>query len=292
MLRPFFPIEKWPFFRCFRRRASRLTPISELSEERSFFIISYGEKFMKWNEIILVVGLLGVVACSDSKNLVVKSSGSKLASGSSSLIQKQNLVRILKDEGPAIGSPTSVTIKVYSLYIGASEDCTGLVLVKDYGAAGESKDFFEEGQLFSEPAAAGNYKCIAIKMSDNIRFKANQAAVDADTAACVSTETEHVIDIYRSDSGEETPWVDNNGAAVTATGSGDTLGDDTVVIFASTNPSAAMGRSTNPVHDNQLAALTAELQVPGQTTFYADGSDQITSSEGDCGLSSIELGFI
>jgi len=242
--------------------------------------------------IILTVSSLAFLSCSDSSNnLVVTSSSSRTATVSGAAVNKANYVRVLNDEGPVIGSPSSLTFKVYALYISLNADCSSLTEVGSYGSAGESKDFFDSSELFNRAAAAGTYECIAISVSDNIRFKPNAAAVTAAPAACESVDSEYTIDIYRADSGEETPWIDQENAAITATGSAGSLGDDRVVIYASTNPAAAMARATAPIHENQLGELTSPLIVPGQTIFYADGTDQIVDNGSDCGLNGVEMGF-
>jgi len=245
---------------------------------------------------ITVFSSLVLFACDGggSSNLVVTSSGSSSASAGAASTLKPLFVRndrTFFSEGPVIGSPSSLTFQVYGLYISLNEDCTGLTEVGTYGAAGETKNFFDSTELFNQAATAGTYKCIAIAVSDNIRFKPNAAAVAAAPSVCENTNSEYTIDIYRTDSGEENPWVNENNADITPTGADGTLGDDRVVIYASTNPTAAINRGEAPININQIGELTTPLIVPGQTIFYADGTNQIVNNGPDCGLEGVAMGF-
>lgn len=239
---------------------------------------------MSWiYRVSLVVSIVSLNACSSgSASLVVRGSS---VSTATSLTRNQK-IRGYADEGPSIGSPSSTTMKMYALYISTQADCSSPTLVQDYGSDGVDKDVFESGvTLFEGSPADGDYQCLIIKMSDVIRFKADSEAVNAASSPC-SEGTEYSLDIYRTDSGDS--WKDVNGAAITPHGASGSPEADTVYIFVSRNPSAI---PSTTAHENQVGTLGSSLVVPGQATFYADGSHQVTNNDGSCGLNGLTLGF-
>ncbi len=93
--------------------------------------------------------------------------------------------------GTVIGDPASLTIKMYSLYVSANEDCSSPVLVTDHGSSGAEKDFSAGPTLFEGTPANGTYKCLIVNMSDWLKFKSNSVG-----PLCNLT-TEYDMDIYR-----------------------------------------------------------------------------------------------
>jgi hypothetical protein len=158
--------------------------------------------------------------------------------------------------GTPIGTPTSLKITVYALYLSVNEDCTDLQLIKDYGSTPREFNMIQNPKLFSGSPAAATYKCMVLKMQDTVRFKADADAV-AEDAACGSVTTEHTIDIYRQ--GEGGAFLDLNGDTIPARGSKGSPVADIIYTFASTDPSAI---APTTAHEYQVNTMTA-LTVPG-----------------------------
>ncbi len=178
------------------------------------------------------------------------------------------------------GSPSTMTMKIYEAYVSLNTDCSSPILVSNFGASGADISVGVQNLISANPAA-GTYRCLILKMSDNLRFTPNAAAIAAFPGVCTAAVAGSTFDIYRTDSGDNGLWKNLDGTAITATGSGATAGDNTVYIFATTTPSAVTGGSLH-VHTNQTVTLTAPLVVPGQTTFYVDFANGVTGSGGIC----------
>jgi hypothetical protein len=119
-------------------------------------------------------------------------------------------------DGLQHGAPSSLTIRLYALYISTGTDCSNPVLVQDLGSAGVDRDFMTNPVLFTGEPAAGSVPL-----------------------------------------------------------------DDRVTIFMTRNPEAAMARG---ISSNQIVALQSSLIVPGQSTFYLDASQAVTSDGQSCEL--------
>jgi hypothetical protein len=170
------------------------------------------------------------------------------------------------------GNPSSLTLTVYSLYIGRNDDCSGLQLVQDYGTVGQPKDFMQNPVLFSASPASGAYKCVAFKMSDVIKMKPA-----ASFGACVAG-TEYVGDIYRAG---ESDWKDADLNTIVGHGTDEVPADDHVTLFLARNSAAARARG---ISQHQVIDLSSDLVVPALTTFYWDATGTVRSEGGQCGI--------
>ncbi len=170
------------------------------------------------------------------------------------------------------GTPASLTLTVHTLYISSNDDCSGMVLVQDYGATGSPKDFMQNPVLFSGSPAAGAYKCVAFRMSDVISMRPATSF-----GACVSG-VEYLGDIYRAG---ESDWKDVNLATVVGTGTDSVPANDRVTIFLARNAPAAVARGLS-VH--QVIPLSSDLVVPAQTTFYWDATGTVQTDGVSCGV--------
>lgn len=170
------------------------------------------------------------------------------------------------------GNPSSLTLTVYTLYIGKNADCSSLQLVQDYGATGQPKDLMVNPVLFSGSPANGAYQCVAFRMSDVIKMKPA-----ASFGACVAG-TEYVGDIYRAG---ESDWKDVDLATIVGHGTDEVPADDHVTIFLARNSAAAQARGLSP---HQVITLSSDLVVPAQTTFYWDATGTVRSEGGQCGI--------
>lgn len=176
-----------------------------------------------------------------------------------------------------VGGPQVMTVKLYKAYVSLSTSCSNPILVTDNGSTGRVVSLGVDSLISASPAAA-TYQCLILDMSDILSFIPDSAAAAAFPGVC-STSSTSSFDIYRTDSGDSGLWKDINGAAITATGSGTTAGENRIVIWGSTDVAALTGAG---IHINQTLDLSGALVVPGQTTFFADFSNGITDDGGLC----------
>lgn len=177
------------------------------------------------------------------------------------------------------GGPERLLVKLYRAYISQNKDCTNPVLVTDNGSTGASVSLGVDTLIAGNPED-GTYHCLILVMSDNLTFFPDAAAAAAFPSVCTQG-TASTFDIYRTDSGDAGLWKDMDGNAITATGAGATAGDNTIVIFGSTDTTILQAGHYAP-HANQTLDLSGPLTVPGQTTFFADFSNGITEADGVC----------
>ncbi len=170
------------------------------------------------------------------------------------------------------GDPAALTIGMYALYISAADDCTNPVLVDDYGATAQYKDFVQNPVLFTGNPPAGVYRCVALKMSDVLRMKPATSF-----GPCVAG-TEYSGDIYREG---ETDWIDVHGNPIIGTGTEDVPSDDRVTVFLTRDTAAAMARG---VSSHQIVQLRSDLVVPASSTFYWNGQGSVQVENGRCSI--------
>jgi len=177
------------------------------------------------------------------------------------------------------GGASSLTIRLYALYISPNADCSAPVLAQQLPDGGTDRDFMLNPILFQAAPAAGSYQCVMLKMSDVLKMKPSTSF-----GACVAG-VEYSGDIYRDG---ESDWKDVDLNTVVGTGTDDVPSDDHVTIFMTRNPAAALARG---ISEHQIVALLSDLIVPGQNTFVMDASHAVMSSGGNCGLEKIEPSF-
>ncbi|NOT08281.1 MAG: hypothetical protein HOP28_08745 [Gemmatimonadales bacterium] len=186
------------------------------------------------------------------------------------------------DPGPADaewGGASSLTIRLYALWISPAADCSGPVLVQQHPAAGTDRDFMQNPVLFQGTPANGSYQCVILKMSDVLRMKPSS------TFGACAAGMEYSGDIYRSG---ESDWKDVNLDPIVGSGTDLNPVDDHVAIFMTRDPAAAIARG---ISEHQVVTLLSDLIVPGQNTFVMDASHAVLSSGGYCGLEKIEPSF-
>lgn len=243
---------------------------------------------MKFKHFVLSVTTLLLMSCSNNTTTSLTVYGSNSATAS---IIKNSPMSLLTLDARAAGLSGSnvsyVNFDFYAFYISTNTDCSNPVLVADNGTTSVAKNMAAAGTtLFTGSPAAGTYKCIAIKMSDVITFRPDSFSAAASGSQC-STTTDYTFDIYRTNSGDT--WKDINGATITATGNGVTMGPDKVFIFASTDSTALAAGAIAP-HRNQTVALNSSLTVPGSSTFYSSFLNQVSITP-ECGLEGVSFGF-
>jgi hypothetical protein len=183
------------------------------------------------------------------------------------------------DSGVTWGGASSLTIKLYTLYISANADCSSPVVVQDLGASGADKDFMANPVLFEGTPAAGTYPCVMFKMSDVLSMKPATSF-----GACVAAH-EYTGDIYRDG---ETDWVDVNLNPVVGTGTDEVPADNHVTIFMTRDTAAVLARG---VSRHQIVPLQSSLIVPGQSTFHMDASNAVLTDGSQCGIDPPVMSF-
>lgn len=226
----------------------------------------------------LVLGsfVLVLVSCADAPS-TMKIYGSKTATATNQfyLLSNQFGRLVASTCDGCAGSPETMSIKLYSLYLSTNADCSSPTLVVDNGATAVTKELSVNPILFEASPTTGTYNCMILKISDNLNFTPDADAAAAFPSVC-RANTETTFDIYRTDSGDT--WKNLNGAAIDPSGTTTVPAEDTVFVFASTNVSAVTATSIAP-HENQTAALTGALIVPGQSTFYVDFAGGVRGGE-------------
>ncbi|HET9066452.1 MAG TPA: hypothetical protein VFN22_11585 [Gemmatimonadales bacterium] len=127
----------------------------------------------------------------------------------------------------------------------------------------------------------GSYPCVAMRISDLLQ------AVPASTEGSCVAGVMFTHDIYRAGN-EPTPYLDIAGSPITARGTDATPVEDPVWAFLSTDTAAVAARGYSP---NQIVLLSAQLHVPGSTTFYWDASNGLRPTVSGCDIVAGEVGF-
>jgi hypothetical protein len=179
------------------------------------------------------------------------------------------------DSTTLTGDPSSISLGMYALYVSTNADCSNYTTLVDHGTTVDYKDFAADPTLFEASPTDGTYNCVAMRMSDVIRFQ------PATTFGTCDAGTEYQQDIYRSDS-DETPWKDMDLNDIVGTGSDSIPVDDHVTIVMTTDTAAAMARGFSK---SQIVPLGSGLVVPGSSTFYWGAEGSVSTGEGrQCGL--------
>lgn len=174
------------------------------------------------------------------------------------------------------GSPTSINLKIYALAISENADCTDPQWIFDYGDTPIDVNMVNAPTLFRGRPPRGTFECLIMRMSDNITFRANQAAVDAH-AGCTSTTEDIIHDVLRNDGSDATVWRDYQGELITKRGTVRAPVEDIIETFVTTNIAAPVSGPLG-VSENQVLLLTEALQIPGSTVFYVDANDGIANN--------------
>lgn len=171
-----------------------------------------------------------------------------------------------------VGDPTSLSVGMYAMYISHDTDCSNATVVADHGSTLTYRDFVQGDTLFTGTPADGSYPCIAIHMSDVIRFQSASAG-----GSCQVGPT-YENDIYRAG---ETDWQDLDHNAIIGTGTDSLPANDQVWLIFTTDTAAAQaaGFSTH-----QVLRLASPLVVPGAATFFWDGTNSVTDDGALCGI--------
>jgi hypothetical protein len=180
--------------------------------------------------------------------------------------------------------PASLKLKVYGLYASTSPQCTNPVRVF-LRTSGDYVDILRGPTLGDGDLADGTYHCVIIKMSDVIKH--TPMVTDA---ACVAG-TEYSGEVCRAggDGGLATGL---DGAPIPCTGNGTSagVGDDTLYMFMTTDPSASSGNRAFELPlapgDGKGIRLGAPLVISSTTRakFVVDASGGVVSDGVECGI--------
>jgi hypothetical protein len=227
--------------------------------------------------ILAILATLSLGACADAISTATNGTPALVVYGSGAPAGAS--LRGGGDSGAVFGPASSLTIKLYALYISANTDCSSPQLVQDLGVAGLEKDFMTNPMLFEGTPTAGTYQCVMMKMSDVLRMKPG-----ASFGACVSG-TEYSGDIYRDG---ESDWVDSDLHPIVGSGTDEVPVDNHVTIFMTRDTAAAIARG---ISHNQVVGLQSSLIVPGQTTFHMDASHAVGTDGVQCGIDPPVMSF-
>jgi hypothetical protein len=176
------------------------------------------------------------------------------------------------------GSPTYLTVKLYTVWLSAQADCTNLIVLQDYGVSGQAFDMFAKPMLGSGSPPDGTYNCMVVKQSDTSDFK---PAISYGNCTAGST---YSYDIARTASSGTDQWVDQNMNNITTTD-----GEDIVYTFMTTDASKVTARGAST---QQVVTLTTPMVSPGQVTMVLEFTNQVTEVNGHCWLDKGTMSFI
>jgi len=226
---------------------------------------------------LMAAGVVVLSACSDSSTGPAASPTLTIKGSSSmppSMARAGLSFSVAADSTTLTGDPSSISLGMYALYVSSNADCSDYTTLVDHGTAVDYKDFATNPTLFEASPTDGTYNCVALRMSDVIRFQ------PATSFGACDASVEYQQDIYRSDSDDD-PWKDMDLNDIVGTGSDSIPVDDHVTIVMTTDTAAAMGRGFS---QNQIIPLGSALVVPGSNTFYWGSQGSVATDGTFCGL--------
>lgn len=198
----------------------------------------------------------------------------------------------------ATTNATSANVTVYKVYFSTDPLCTAPFQTADFGSAGVTVDMVAGGAFGSVTSvAAGTYKCVIMKMSDQVTF-VPQATDGACTAGTATT-----IDVCKDyGSGAPTTQDPETGTISTCTGTMSTNSTDTIFTYLSTSATTTTGGSSNnpllpPTSADPAATgfrmngnVVFSATSTGTFVFGTDGKvDGVTT--GSCDMNPPDFGF-
>ncbi len=242
-------------------------------------------RFQNFRFFILGSFLLALIGCDSGSGgaFIIKGSNESSATG-----------KTFRAVDTPAGSPTTFNITLYKAWISPNADCSDPILLQDNGAAGLQFDMVGGPTLFTGNPPPDTYECLILELNDNLKFKADAAAVAAHSA-CVDTTTEFTFDVYRVDS-DDTPQIDIDGVDIVGAGTHATPVPNHIFVFGSTAASFTTVKANGvAITENQFFHLNAPLVVPGQATYYWDATNGIVNSEDNsvqyCWIEEVSSGF-
>lgn len=158
------------------------------------------------------------------------------------------------DDAPPVmlpGTPSSVRVKMYKVYLAANADCTNPFVVQEKGSS-DYENMAGRPTLFSASVPAGTYNCLILKVSDVMKFTPDAAAQSASKGVCTAG-AEKDFDILKAADGESWYNVESNGTTGAQGSYAQPIAQD-VFLFFSTN-GAAVSAANARVHFHQQTSL-------------------------------------
>lgn len=191
----------------------------------------------------------------------------------------------------AAGTPRSVFMKIYSLWLSPNADCSSAINVFDSSAAMEF-DMVSGPTIGGGNPPDGTYQCLIMKISDQVRFVVN-AAEGSCTAGYTGT-----LDLCRTAGGasQTTPFDGTNFLTNTTCTTGV---DNTIYLYISTGASCTTGcggafkRPATAGTATEGINLGNAFVVSGSTagTFVADFTGKVDGSGATCDVQAPRFTF-
>lgn len=189
----------------------------------------------------------------------------------------------------AAGDPSSLKLKVYSVYASLSAQCTSPIQIFN-NASGTFVDLLKGPVLGGGDLADGTYNCIIIKMSSIVKH----TPLVTDTSCVAATEyTGGVCNV-----GDQATDLSN--ATIGCMGNGTNAGsvDNTVFMYLTTDSLASTGNKAfvHPmtVGDGNGIKLNAPLVVSSTTKakFVVNATGKVVAGGGECGINPPVFSFV
>ena len=189
----------------------------------------------------------------------------------------------------AAGDPSSLKLKVYSVYASLSAQCTSPIQIYN-NAAGSFVDLLVQPYLGGGDLADGTYNCIIIKMSSIIKH----TPLTTDTTCVAGTEyTGGVCNV-----GDQATDLANG--VIGCMGNGTNAGsvDNTVYMYLTTDALASTGNKAfvHPMApgDGNGIKLNAPLVVSATTKakFVVNATGKVVPGGGECGINPPVFSFV
>lgn len=133
------------------------------------------------------------------------------------------------------GTPSSVKIKAYKIYLAENADCSNPVLVADNSATADYVDLMSRPTLFSASSVApGTYNCMIVKMSDILKFTPDAVAEEASSGVCTAGQ-EYTYDIVKVETPPESLYDIETGETIPGAGTFGVPVEQTVFLFGTTD---------------------------------------------------------
>ncbi len=176
-------------------------------------------------------------------------------------------------------TPTSLKLKVYKFAVSTSQLCTNLITVIDNGSTPQEVEFIGSVNLGSGTLADGTYPCVAIEISDNIKFT---PGANSTSAACV-VGVEQTLDVCRNQGANPTSLMIDGTTSACSAG----VTPDRVTMYMSTgangtgdafNPPSAVG-----VGDGFLISSPLTVSGTAVAKFVVNPAGKMCDDTNDAG---------
>jgi len=249
--------------------------------------------------VVLCTLFSGCGGSSSTSTQVAPTTGSLTVAGSPTVTNALSAPKLYSAQKTTIdGDPTSVKIKAYKIYLAQNANCSNPVLVGDKTATAVYQELLgaTKPTLFTASSVTpGTYNCMIMKVSDVFKFTPNATAV-ANSGGLCTANTEVSFDIHKTEIPDEL-WYDlDTHGTNTGAGTFATAVEQTVFLYASTNPGAITANNSLIASTQVFPAMPNPVVITaGQTTkaaFVVDTINRMSVSTGFCWLEGFVPAFI